>query len=175
MRITKRSEVVLTEADVIAGLYTGKITSLMSVNIDNIELVNQFNNSIDTNADRIDKLTLFVDNDIAVDLFDGTNQATWLISEEYKEFDIVNWLYDQCKSDAERNRIEEELELFVQHDMYDVLLTLKYLVDLMRKHKVVWGLGRGSSVASYCLFLIGIHKVNSLKYGLDIKEFLKGE
>jgi DNA polymerase III alpha subunit len=43
----------------------------------------------------------------------------------------------------------------------------------MRKNKIVWGVGRGSSVASYVLFLIGIHKVNSLKYNLDIKEFLK--
>jgi len=33
--------------------------------------------------------------------------------------------------------------------------------------------GRGSSVASYCLYLLGVHKINSLKFDLDIKEFLK--
>ena len=57
--------------------------------------------------------------------------------------------------------------------MIDVLRYLKYLVDTMRKHKIVWGVGRGSSVASYCLFLIGVHRVDSVLYQLDIKEFLK--
>lgn len=175
MRITKFSEIVLSEADIIAGLYTGKITSLAEVNIDNSELVDQFNNSINTNADHIDKLKLFIDTNMSIEQFDKINQETWLIPEKYKTFDIVNWLYNQCKTDQERNRVEEELELFIQHGMYEVLPALKYLVDLMRKKKVIWGLGRGSSVASYCLYLIGIHKVNSLRYDLDIKEFLKGE
>jgi DNA polymerase III alpha subunit len=43
----------------------------------------------------------------------------------------------------------------------------------MRENKIVWGVGRGSSVASYVLYLIGIHKINSLKYNLDINEFLR--
>jgi DNA polymerase III alpha subunit len=59
--------------------------------------------------------------------------------------------------------------------MIDVLLCIKYLVDYMREHNIVWGVGRGSSVASYCLYLIGVHKVDSIKYQLDIKEFLKEE
>ena len=41
----------------------------------------------------------------------------------------------------------------------------------MRKHELVWGVGRGSSVARYVLYLLGVHKVDSLKYNLDIKEF----
>ena len=67
----------------------------------------------------------------------------------------------------------QELELFFQHGMVEVLIYLKYLVDTMRSNNIVWGVGRGSSVASYCLYLLGIHKVNSLKYNLDIHEFLK--
>jgi len=43
----------------------------------------------------------------------------------------------------------------------------------MRKNNLVWGVGRGSSVSSYLLYLIGVHKVDSYKYRLDIKEFLK--
>jgi DNA polymerase III alpha subunit len=50
---------------------------------------------------------------------------------------------------------------------------MKYLVDTLRKNNVVWGVGRGSSVASYILYLIGVHKVDSIKYNLDINEFLK--
>jgi DNA polymerase III alpha subunit len=57
--------------------------------------------------------------------------------------------------------------------MLDLLRYLKYLVDTMRSKNILWGVGRGSSVASYCLYLLGIHKVDSVKYDLDIKEFLK--
>ena len=70
-------------------------------------------------------------------------------------------------------RLIEEIELFRQHNMTDLLRYLKYLVDTMREHNIVWGVGRGSSVASYCLYLIGVHKIDSIKYNLDIKEFLK--
>ena len=57
--------------------------------------------------------------------------------------------------------------------MIDLLCYLKYLVDTMREHNIVWGVGRGSSVASYCLYLLGVHKIDSIKYELDIREFLK--
>jgi hypothetical protein len=48
-----------------------------------------------------------------------------------------------------------------------------YLVDFMRENKIVWGVGRGSSVASYILYIIGVHKVNSIQYGLDFHEFMR--
>jgi DNA polymerase III alpha subunit len=80
---------------------------------------------------------------------------------------------DQCKNDAELQRAGEELIMFQERDMFTLLKYLKYLVDTMRKHNVVWGVGRGSSVASFVLFLIGIHKINSLYYDLSIDEFLK--
>jgi DNA polymerase III alpha subunit len=70
-------------------------------------------------------------------------------------------------------RVTAELKLFKNRGMYPVLRLLIYLVDFMRAHNVVWGVGRGSSVASFCLYLIGIHRINSLKYDLDINEFLK--
>jgi len=43
----------------------------------------------------------------------------------------------------------------------------------MRRNNIVWGLGRGSSTASYVLYLLGVHKINSLYYDLSIEEFLK--
>jgi DNA polymerase III alpha subunit len=59
--------------------------------------------------------------------------------------------------------------------MVDVLKAMKYLVDTLRANNVVWGVGRGSSVASYALYLIGVHKIDSIKYNLPIEEFFKGE
>ena len=57
--------------------------------------------------------------------------------------------------------------------MMDVLQFLKYMVDTLRENNIVWGVGRGSSVASYVLYLLGVHKVNSIKYDLDPTEFLR--
>ena len=55
----------------------------------------------------------------------------------------------------------------------NVLKFLVYLIDIMRSNNIVWGVGRGSSVSSYVLYLLGVHKVDSIKYGLDITDFLK--
>ena len=51
--------------------------------------------------------------------------------------------------------------------MYNLLRYMIYLVDFMRANNIVWGVGRGSHVASYVLYLIGIHKVNPIPHGLD--------
>ena len=67
----------------------------------------------------------------------------------------------------------EELEEFRARNMLPLLKVLKYLVDTFQNNNIVWGVGRGSSVASYALFLIGIHKIDSIKYNLDWREFLR--
>jgi DNA polymerase III alpha subunit len=59
--------------------------------------------------------------------------------------------------------------------MIDVLKAMKYMVDVLKSNNVVWGVGRGSSVSSYCLYLIGIHKIDSVKYDLPITDFFKGD
>ena len=51
---------------------------------------------------------------------------------------------------------------------------MKYIIDTLRENNVVWGVGRGSSVASYVLFLLGVHKIDSVKYNLPLEEFFKG-
>ena len=70
-------------------------------------------------------------------------------------------------------RVEEELKVFEERGMEDLLRYMIYLVDYMRENDIVWGVGRGSSVASYVLYLIGVHKINSIKYSLDWREFLR--
>jgi DNA polymerase III alpha subunit len=99
----------------------------------------------------------------------------WFIPYEYKTMDILDWLYQRCPTPEIRERVVEELRLFAKHDMIAVLKTMKYLVDTLRANNVVWGVGRGSSVASYVLHLIGVHKVDSIKYKLPIEEFFKGD
>jgi DNA polymerase III alpha subunit len=102
------------------------------------------------------------------------NPNNWFIPDEYKNMDIEGYLVSICPKENYQ-RLVEELNLYKQNNMISVLKTMKYLVDVFRKNKIVWGVGRGSSVASYALFLIGIHKIDSVKYDLPITEFFKGE
>jgi DNA polymerase III alpha subunit len=99
--------------------------------------------------------------------------ATWLIPEEFRALDVHADLLARCRRPDEIARVEHELRLFAAHDLMPVLRLMIYLVAHFRQHNIVWGVGRGSSVASYCLFLIGVHKIDSLAYRLPIEEFLK--
>jgi DNA polymerase III alpha subunit len=119
------------------------------------------------------KLKEYVDPLLSVEEFDRQNQLVWNFPDEYKNMDIAKHILDQCKSDAELQRAGQELLIYQEKDMFMLLKYLKYLVDTMREHNIVWGVGRGSSVASFVLFLLGVHKINSLYYDLEIEEFLK--
>lgn len=105
--------------------------------------------------------------------FDQVNQTVWLMPEQYKQMDIAKYVLDKCKSDAELQRVGQELLLYQELGMFSLLQYLKYLVDIMKANDIVWGVGRGSSVASFVLYLLEVHKINSLHYDLDIVEFLK--
>jgi DNA polymerase III alpha subunit len=119
------------------------------------------------------ELIKYTDSNCSVNQFDETNQSHWLMPAEYYELDIAKYILDQCSNDEELQRAGQELILFQERDMFVLLKYLKYLVDTMRKNNIVWGVGRGSSVASFILFLLGVHKINSLYYDLSVDEFIK--
>lgn len=174
MRSDSYGQVILTPDDIFAGLYSGKISSLNNLLFEDSPEIEKFNRAVKANFDSIKLLEPYrQDPNDTKELFDEANRCTWFMPKEYLDFPMEQWLLDQCTTEEERNRVNLELKLFIQHNMFDVLFYLKYLVDTMRDHQIVWGVGRGSSVASYILYLLGIHKVNSIKYKLDINEFLK--
>jgi len=110
---------------------------------------------------------------ISVEDFDHKNQSQWFMPGQYASMDIADWVLKECKSEAGLQRAGLELIMYQERDLFPLLRYMKYLVDTLRKNKVVWGVGRGSSVASYVLYLIGVHRIDSLYYDLDITEFLK--
>lgn len=175
MKVDIYGRTIVTPEEVFESLYSGKISNLENLYFENEAVIDQFNRSVKENADHIPKPQLYASaNDYdSVELFDESNRCDWFMPDEYNNFPMDIWLHDQCKTEAEHARVDEELVLFIQHGVYDVLFYLKYLVDTMRKNNIVWGVGRGSSVSSYILFLLGVHKIDSIKYNLDIKEFLK--
>jgi DNA polymerase III alpha subunit len=171
VKIDNYGRVTITEDEAFDALYSGKLEDFDGVLIEGN--IDQYNQSREQNADRIPQLKIPKSLEFAdLKTFDQTNQLDWFMPEEYKNMDIEGFLVEQCPK-QNYERLVEELELFRQHNMMYLLKYIKYLVDTMRKHNIVWGVGRGSSVASYCLYLIGIHKIDSIKYNLDIDEFLK--
>jgi len=105
--------------------------------------------------------------------FDKLNCEKWHMPENYYQINVLQWLLDKCQSDEEKLRVQMEYDLFEKKNFIRVLQFLIYFVDTLRANNIVWGVGRGSSVASFCLFLIGVHKINPLLYNLDITEFLR--
>lgn len=105
--------------------------------------------------------------------FDQAMQSNWYMPDKYKNMDIAKWVLEQCQEPYELQRVGEELLLYQERDLFTLLCYMKYMVDTFRANNIVWGLGRGSSVASYVLYLIGVHKINSIYYDLPITEFLK--
>ncbi len=100
-------------------------------------------------------------------------QSQWHIPSDYLTLDVRALLLTRCQRPIESDRVIMEMDLFEARGLLPVLRLMCFLVDHWRATGLVWGVGRGSSVASYCLFLIGIHRVDSLEYGLDIFEFLR--
>lgn len=132
-----------------------------------------FNSSVDALYPTFGKLKLYNLGGLEVEKFDQLMQEQWHMPADYKELDIAQWVLDQCKTQEELQRVGQELLLYQERDLFPLLKQLKYIVDTWRKNNIVWGVGRGSSVASYVLYLIGVHRINSMYYDLDITEFLR--
>ena len=103
----------------------------------------------------------------------------WNIPEDYKDIPVAAYVVNLCDklctgvNHNRMTRIQEELALYNQLGLMDVLRVLIYVINTLRNHNIVWGVGRGSSVASYVLYLIGVHDIDSMKYDLDITDFLR--
>ena len=165
MRVDEYGQFVYTESDICDILYTNP-----SLQISNILTESKivFDEELE-----LENVLNCIEYKVPSSSYDSDNQKNYYIPDKYKDFDIAKFVLDNCKTDEELQRAGEELLLFQQHDMLDLLVYLKYLVDTMRENNIVWGVGRGSSVASFVLFLIGVHKINSLYYDLPISEFIR--
>ena len=133
----------------------------------------EYNRSVAELHAELDLLDSYHSISQTVEEFDQVLQSNWRMPQEYREIDIAAYVLGLCREEHELQRVGEELILYQERNLFNLLRYLKYLVDTLRKNNVVWGVGRGSSVASYVLFLIGVHKIDSLYYNLNIDEFLK--
>ena len=164
---------VYSSKDIEEILFTGQANILDEILVDSTDPeIIRYNESARLMGDK--ELQLYRPLNIELRDFDTTLQQNWLMPDEYKSLDIEEYILSLAAPwDPVHNRVLEELAAFKERNMLDLLRWMKYFVDTCRQHKIVWGVGRGSSVASYVLFLLGVHKIDSLKYNLDWREFLR--
>lgn len=98
---------------------------------------------------------------------------TWTIPQSYLNMNIEKHILGLVRNNQDQVRVDWELEQFRQRNLMPVLKTICYLVDVMRKNQIVWGVGRGSSVSSLILYLMGVHRIDPIKWNLDASEFFK--
>lgn len=108
---------------------------------------------------------------------------SWNIPPQYRDMDLSahmaktleQFSLDKNLDNSEyltySSRLNDELRIIRQHDVESLFKTLVYVVDTFRRDGIVWGVGRGSSCASLVLFLIGLHKVDPIKFGIPLSEF----
>ena len=173
-----------TNRDLIDMIYSGHVDKCHVVLCDPSNDIEKFNAAM--REQYLPELTKYIPLDVDQKTFDGVCQSKWFMPDEYKVYDLLSFLNVRVAQETnipisdlsyrntpEWQRVEEELQAFQERDMVQLLRYMKYLVDFMRKNNIVWGVGRGSSVASYVLYLIGVHRINSIQYDLDWREFLR--
>jgi len=157
--------------DLVDMIYSGHIDKCHVVLCDESDDVDRFNDAMSEQG--LPTLQKYIPLDVDEKTFDGVCQGEWFMPEEYKTLNVHNYILTKCTTQEETARCAEELAEFDSRGMMPLLQYMIYLVDFMRENSIVWGVGRGSSVASYVLYLIGVHRINSIQYDLDWREFLR--
>jgi len=170
MNQNKFGEIVFSESDVCDLLMQGRDANELSGMIvdDTVSLANW--------PDFVDTVPKFVQQQFHscnVPEFHAQQQKIWNMPDEYKTLDIAAHVLNLCTTQEQLQRCGAELLLYQERNLFDLLRYLKYLVDVMTNNKIIWGVGRGSSVASYVLYLLEVHRIDSMYYNLDIQEFLR--
>ena len=97
----------------------------------------------------------------------------WFYPDSYNEINLYDYFGAKCNSQKEVERVVMEIQLYEEKGFDKFLRFCIFLSEKIEENGWVIGVGRGSSCASYLLYLLKIHLVDSIKYNLDIKEFLK--
>jgi DNA polymerase III alpha subunit len=170
MKQNKFSEIIFSESDICDLVMQGRdLDQLHGMIVDTTVDLNQWPDWMIKTPD----LSQQKIHNCSVPEFHAYQQQNWHMPNEYKQLDIAAYILAMCESEAELQRCGQELLLYQERDLFDLLRYMKYLVDTMQANQIVWGVGRGSSVASFVLYKLGVHRINSLHYNLDIKEFLR--
>jgi DNA polymerase III alpha subunit len=169
MRLDQFGNPIFNSVDIFKLLYQGKLTSLKDITVDYSEDIQQLEQVSGYSFQRFNEQLA----NISMADFDSALQSDWFMPEEYKNFYVEEWCLDRCTTDEQIKRVKEEMLAYQDRGMIPLLQWTKHFVDTCNAHDIVWGVGRGSSVASFVLYLLGVHQIDSVKYNLDWQEFLR--
>jgi DNA polymerase III alpha subunit len=171
MKVNMYGQAILSSDKLRDLLLQGKnIGHLNVVQDDDIDLYNKYQDEL------LNQRTIFLDAPVEILTFDDFHLKTadeWIFPLEYQQIDVHKWLIDKCKQQIEIDRVNQEYAMYKERDLIMLLRLFIFLIDYLRKNKFIWGVGRGSSVSSYVLYLIGVHRVDSIKYNFSINDYLK--
>jgi hypothetical protein len=173
MQQNKFGELIFAETDIMDLVMQGRDTeSLVNLIVDKSVDLGRLLEYVDQPG-KLSSWQQTTDQNMSTDEFHAKQQCHWHMPAEYQTLDIAAHVLSLCKSEAELQRCGQELLLYQERELFNLLRYLKYLVDVMTKNHVIWGVGRGSSVASFVLYQLGLHQIDSLYYNLDPREFLR--
>lgn len=160
---------IISEDTACDMLYVNADLNLKNLYIDNVE---QFNSACKALYQDHMKLTPVQKLSVTPAEYHASMKNWWHMPKEH-QIDIAQHCLSLCKNEQQLQRVGHELLLYQERELFMLLEFLHYFVGVMRENNIVWGVGRGSSVASYVLYLLGVHKIDSLYYDLDVEEFLR--
>jgi DNA polymerase III alpha subunit len=168
-----------TNKDLVDMIYTGHVDKCHVVLCDPSDNVDKFNAAM--RKQYLPELKQYIPLDVDQKDFDTALQSEWFMPDEYKKLSIRSYLLAKATGPLLNSnelsvavkRVHDEVDAFEERNMLPLLQYMVYLVDFMRENNIVWGVGRGSSVASYVLYLIGVHRIDSIQFDLDWTEFLR--
>jgi len=169
MRLDKFGNPIFNSLDIFKVLYQGKLTNLKEITVDYSEDIQQLEKTAEFTFQRFNEQL----NQISIEDFDSALQSDWFMPDEYKEFNIRDYCLERCSSKEQIDRVNAEMSAYEERGMIPLLQWTKHFVDTCLENNIVWGVGRGSSVASFVLYLLGVHQIDSIKYNLDWQEFLR--
>jgi len=169
MRLDKFGNPIFNSQDIFKFLYQGKLSNLKELTVDYTEEIAKLEQTAGFTFQK------FNDQLEAIDIadFDSALQTDWFMPVEYKDFDVESWCLARCTTTEQINRVKAEMTVYKSKQLTPLLQWTKHFVDTCNNNGIVWGVGRGSSVASFVLFLLGVHQIDSVKYNLDWQEFLR--
>ena len=173
MKTTQYSELVYNEQDLFDYVMQGNdLNQVENIIVDPVLDLESMATVLE-NPCNLSTWTFPENRDIGVPEFDLEKQSQWFMPDNYRDMDIAEYVLSLCTTQEELQRCGEELLMFQERNLFDLLRYLKYFVDTMQDNHMIWGVGRGSSVASYVLYKLGVHRIDSMFYDLDPREFLR--
>jgi DNA polymerase III alpha subunit len=173
MKQNKFGELIFSEDDVCNLIMQGRdVASLNRLVVDPTINIEELVRSVER-PDSLLTWSFPYDQETSVPEFHLQQQSHWHMPDEYQNMDIAAHVLSLCKTQEELQRCGAELLMYQERNLFDLLRYLTYLVEVMKTNRVIWGVGRGSSVASFVLYKLGVHRIDSMYYELDPEEFLR--